>query len=74
MNISPVKTSNYEQRTMNNEPIKQTQSCQACVVCEGVAGLMKPIALRSVNTYSWPNKATCHFFLDRLKFVCILGK
>ena len=25
MNLSPVKTSNYEQRTMNNEPIKQTQ-------------------------------------------------
>jgi len=21
---------------------KQTQSCQACVVCEGVAGLIKP--------------------------------
>ena len=23
-------------------PKKQTQSCQACVVCEGVAGLIKP--------------------------------
>jgi hypothetical protein len=26
MNVSSVKTMNYEQLTMNNEPIKQTQS------------------------------------------------
>ena len=49
-------------------------TCQACVVCEGVAGLIKPIALSSVNTNSWSNKAICHFFLDRSKYVCILGQ
>jgi hypothetical protein len=57
INVNSYMKSKYEKLDTwlsgKNKP-KQTQSCQACVVCEGVAGLIKPNlrkAKMDVNLY-----------------------
>jgi len=42
INVNSYMKSKYEKLDTWLSGKKQTQSCQACVVCEGVAGLIKP--------------------------------
>ena len=57
-------------------PKKQTQSCQACVVCEGVAGLIKPnpsglrCLLRSCRTDQRPKSLAKKSGHNLYKLLC----
>src|SRR3989304_5759659 len=56
MNISYFFTMNYEQITMNNEPIKQTQSNPIfCSLLSWVCGL-ESVVFRIYNRSLWKNK------------------
>ena len=48
MSVNLTLTKDYR-KNERFHPKKQTQSCQACVVCEGVAGLIKPNFFKGQN-------------------------